>query len=351
MAKIPTIKAVDLFCGAGGLTHGLVQAGIDVVAGYDIEESCRFAFEHNNRARFYNRDVTELTRQDILAHLADGDYTLLAGCAPCQPFSTYSRTRKKPGEKDGRWNLLNSFGRLVSEVKPHFVTMENVPGLADQNVFNNFLALLTANGYRHDYRVVFCPDFGMAQTRRRLVLIASRLGPIKLPSPTHKPEEYVTVQNVIGHLPKIAAGETHKDDPLHKASSLSPINMRRIRASVPGGSWLDWPEDLRATCHQKESGKTYPSVYGRMRWDEPAPTITTQCNGFGNGRFGHPEQDRAISLREAAMLQSFPPDYSFLPLEQKHDMRPLAKMIGNAVPVRLGEIVGQSIKNSLALTD
>ncbi|MDX1766290.1 MAG: DNA cytosine methyltransferase [Candidatus Saccharimonadales bacterium] len=348
MVKNTTIKAVDLFCGAGGLTHGLIQAGIDVVAGYDIEESCRFAFEHNNKAEFINRDVTELTKEEILAHLEGADYSLLAGCAPCQPFSTYSRAKKKSSGKDDRWNLLNSFGRLVSTVKPDFVTMENVPGLADQAVFNDFITLLTASGYHYDYKIVFCPDYGMAQTRRRLVLIASQLGPIRLPTPTHKPEEYTTVLDVIGHLPIIAAGETHKDDPLHKASSLSPINMLRIRASVPGGSWLDWPKDLRASCHKKESGKTYPSVYGRMRWDEPAPTITTQCNGFGNGRFGHPDQDRAISLREAAMLQSFPADYGFLPSDRKHDISPLAKMIGNAVPVRLGEIVGLCFRNSLA---
>ncbi|WP_418139181.1 DNA cytosine methyltransferase [Oceanimonas smirnovii] len=348
MTRTPTIKAVDLFCGAGGLTHGLVRTGIDVIAGYDIEESCRFAFEHNNHAKFYNQDVTTLSREEVLTHLEEADYTLLAGCAPCQPFSSYSRANKKSQEEDSRWNLLNSFGRLISEVTPHFVTMENVPGLAEQSVFQDFIALLRSSGYYHDHRIVFCPDYGMAQTRKRLVLVASRLGPIALPTPTHSPEHYTSVFDVIGHLPRIAAGETHHSDPLHKSSSLSPINMQRIRASVPGGSWLDWPEELRASCHKKESGKTYPSVYGRMSWDKPAPTITTQCNGFGNGRFGHPEQDRAISLREAAMLQSFPLEYSFLPLDAKHDISPLAKMIGNAVPVRLGEVVGQSIFRSLA---
>lgn len=347
MARIPTIKAVDLFCGAGGLTHGLMRSGIDVIAGYDIEESCRFAFEHNNKAKFINRDVTELTKEEILTHLKGADYSLLAGCAPCQPFSTYSRVKKKSAGKDERWDLLNSFGRLISEVTPHFVTMENVPGLAAQSVFHDFIKLLSAKGYHHEYRIVFCPDYGMAQTRKRLVLVASLLGPINLPALTHKPEDYTTVADVIECLPPITAGTAHKDDPLHKASSLSPINMRRIRASVPGGSWTDWPEDLRANCHKKESGKTYISVYGRMKWNEPSPTITTQCNGFGNGRFGHPEQDRAISLREAAMLQSFPVNYSFLPFDQKHDIRPLAKMIGNAVPVRLGEIVGQSILRCL----
>ncbi|MEZ6993344.1 MULTISPECIES: DNA cytosine methyltransferase [unclassified Aeromonas] len=343
-----SIKAVDLFCGAGGLTHGLISAGIEVVAGYDIAESCRFAYEHNNNAKFINQSVTELTADDIAQHFEGAEYRLLAGCAPCQPFSTYSRTTTRT-EKDERWDLLSSFGRLVKEVIPEFVTMENVPGLLDQQVFKDFVSLLTQHGYHTDYRVVYCPDYGMAQTRKRLVLVASRLGQISLIEPTHKPDSYITVADVIAHLPPIAAGESHPHDPLHRASILSPINLERIRASTPGGSWLDWPEELRATCHTKESGKTFPSVYGRMKWDEPSPTITTQCNGFGNGRFGHPEQDRAISLREAAMLQSFPLHYQFVHKNEKFTISSLAKMIGNAVPVRLGEIVGMSIYRSIPM--
>lgn len=345
----PTIKAVDLFCGAGGLTHGLIMSGINVVAGYDIEESCRFAYEHNNNSKFINQDVTSLSGNEILKHLEGADYTLLAGCAPCQPFSTYSRVKKSgKNHQDSRWNLLASFGRLIVETKPDFVTMENVPGLAEQKVFIEFLNNLDINGYMVDYKVVFCPDYGMAQTRKRLVLVASKLGKINLPGASHNPDNYATVADVISHLPKISAGETCPKDPLHKSSVLSPINMERIKASVPGGTWLDWPEELRASCHKKDTGKTYISVYGRMSWNAPAPTITTQCNGFGNGRFGHPEQDRAISLREAAMLQSFPAGYHFLPKNKKLGVATLAKMIGNAVPVKLGEIVGQSIKSSLA---
>ncbi|MFB0583609.1 DNA cytosine methyltransferase [Aeromonas salmonicida] len=341
-----SIKAVDLFCGAGGLTHGLLIAGIEVVAGYDIAESCRFAYEHNNNAKFINQSVTELAADEIAKHFEGAEYRLLAGCAPCQPFSTYSRTAART-EKDDRWDLLSSFGRLVEEVLPEFVTMENVPGLLDQQVFKDFVSLLTLHGYHTDYRVVYCPDYGMAQTRKRLVLVASRVGQINLIEPTHEPDSYITVTDVIAHLPPIAAGESHPDDPLHRASILSPINLERIRASTPGGSWLDWPESLRATCHTKESGKTFPSVYGRMKWDEPSPTITTQCNGFGNGRFGHPEQDRAISLREAAMLQSFPLHYQFVPKNAKFTISSLAKMIGNAVPVRLGEIVGKSLLSTI----
>lgn len=339
-----TVKAVDLFCGAGGLTHGLLNAGIEVVAGYDIAESCRFAYEHNNKAQFINQSVPDLAAADIHPHLADADYTLLAGCAPCQPFSTYARTTKsKLSGIDERRDLLSSFARLVSEVKPDFVTMENVPGLMEQSVFKSFIKLLKNHGYFIDYRVIYCPDYGMAQTRKRLVLVASSLGKISLIPPTHSPAEYRSVADAIKKLPPIAAGETHPDDPLHRASTLSPLNMRRIRASVQGGSWWDWPEELRAACHIKESGKTFPGVYGRMSWEKPSPTITTQCNGFGNGRFGHPEQDRAISLREAALLQSFPLNYQFSAPDNIQPISALAKMIGNAVPVRLGEIVGKTI--------
>ncbi len=348
MLERPKINAVDLFCGAGGLTHGLQQAGIDVVAGYDVEESCRFAYEHNNQAKFINQDVTELRKEEVEAHLHGADFTLLAGCAPCQPFSTYSRTTNTAGQRDKRWGLLNSFGRLVAEVRPNFVTMENVPGLIDQPVFDNFLQQLVEAGYQYDYLIVFCPDYGMAQTRKRLMLVASKGEGVCLLKPTHTPEQYMTVADVIAGLPILAAGQTHSDDLLHRASILSPTNLKRIQASVPGGSWLDWPEELRANCHRKDSGKTFPSVYGRMAWDEPSPTITTQCNGYGNGRFGHPEQDRAISLREAALLQSFPKNYQFAPPGGRHSIGALAKMIGNAVPVRLGEVVGQSIQAALA---
>lgn len=339
-----SIKAVDLFCGAGGLTHGLQNSGIEVVAGYDIAESCRFAYEHNNNAKFINQSVPDLTAADIHPYLTNCEYTLLAGCAPCQPFSTYTRTnRSKPSTTDERRDLLSSFGRLVSEVRPDFVTMENVPGIIDQPVFKNFITLLKKQDYKIDYKVVYCPDYGMAQTRKRLVLVASLLGNISLIPPTHTQDEYKCVADIIKNLPPIIAGETHTDDPLHRASTLSPLNMRRIKASIQGGSWWDWPEELRAACHVKESGKTFPGVYGRMSWDKPSPTITTQCNGFGNGRFGHPEQDRAISLREAAMLQSFPLEYQFAEPDTQTPISALAKMIGNAVPVRLGEIVGKSI--------
>lgn len=335
------IKAVDLFCGAGGLTHGLKASGIDVVAGYDIEESCRYAYEFNNKALFINEDVTNLSGNDINCHYKESDIRVLAGCAPCQPFSTYGRTKNK--KKDDKWSLLYSFSKIVSQSQPDIVTMENVPGLITQQVFLDFIESLREQNYFIDYKVIFCPDYGMPQTRKRLVLLASKFKEISLIDATHNKKNYLTVKDAIGKLPKLEAGACDPKDPLHRSSTLSPLNLQRIKASKPGGDWRDWPVDLRANCHLKETGKYFTSVYGRMEWNEPSPTITTQCYGFGNGRFGHPEQDRAISLREAAILQSFPKNYKFHQKNEIMDIASLAKMIGNAVPVRLGEVVGKSI--------
>jgi len=179
-------------------------------------------------------------------------------------------------------------------------------------------------------------QYGLAQHRPRLVMLASRLGPIELIDPKQLKWRSYTVKEAIGDLPALKAGETDKEDPLHQAGSLSPLNLERIRASHPGGSWRDWDTDLVADCHKKTTGKTYPSVYGRMSWDEPAPTITTQFYGFGNGRFGHPEQDRAISLREGAILQSFPKSYKFKAPGKPIYIKTIGRLIGNAVPVKLG---------------
>jgi DNA (cytosine-5)-methyltransferase 1 len=179
------------------------------------------------------------------------------------------------------------------------------------------------------------------------VLLASLHGEIKLEEPTHSADHYLTVQDAIGKLTPIGSGEADESDPLHTASRLSNINLRRVRASLPGGSWSDWDEELVADCHKVITGKGYRSVYGRMKMDEPSPTITTQFFGFGNGRFGHPEQDRGLSLREGAILQSFPPDYIFLPPGQRVQFKALGRLIGNAVPVLLGEVIGRAIKRHL----
>ncbi|HBN58694.1 DNA cytosine methyltransferase [Halomonas aquamarina] len=339
MSSTKKIAAVDLFCGAGGLTHGLIKAGIDVRVGIDLDPACHYPIEKNNNTRFIKADVSQLTPLEILSIFKNSEINLMAGCAPCQPFSSYSRsTKQHKAHKD--WGLLSSFSDLAIKVKPTLVTMENVPPLRNQEIFKNFVSQLIAHGYFVDFKVVKCTKIGLPQSRQRLVLVASSLGPITLP------DTYIsakTVRETISDLPAISAGSSHSQDPLHAAASLSELNLARIRHSKPGGTWRDWPEELRAPCHVRDSGSTYPSVYGRMEWDEPAPTITTQCYGFGNGRFGHPEQDRAISLREAAMLQSFPKEYSFSPAGTRINFNNLGRLIGNAVPVVLGEYIGKTL--------
>lgn len=336
--KSPVIRAVDLFCGVGGLTYGLAQAGIEVVAGVDIDPACKYPYEANNQAEFIKRDVKDLMPSEV-ARLIDGaDVSMIAGCAPCQPFSTYSRAgrSKKRGED---WQLVESFGKLVQEVQPDLVTMENVPQLVEHSVYAQFLKSL--KGYSVAWSVVQAVRIGIPQTRKRLVLIASRFGGEGLAVPQNE-GKVRTVREAIGGLRPIGAGECDPEDRLHAAARLSKTNLERIRNSKQGGTWRDWPDDLQAACHQKSSGATYPSVYGRMSWDAASPTITTQCYGYGNGRFGHPEQDRAISLREAAILQTFPPKYKFVRPDEPVRFSILGRLIGNAVPVRLGEVVGRT---------
>jgi len=340
------ISAIDLFCGAGGLTHGLLKSGVNVVAGFDIQESCRYAYEKNNRgARFFNKDVKAITGEELNELFPEEDIKLLAGCAPCQPFSTYSQGRDVKNDK--KWPLLYSFSRLINEVLPHLVTMENVPDVTRHEVYHDFVRQLEASGYKVWAQKIYCPDYGIPQSRSRHVLLASRIGEVQMIPPNRARKRYRTVREAIGKLPPLEAGEQCEKDRLHISAGVSPLNLQRLIHSKPGGTWHDWPDTLRAKCHRKQSGKGYVSVYARMKWDDVSPTITTQSYGFGNGRFGHPEQNRAISLREAALLQTFPKSYQFVPPEQKVQLAPIGMMIGNAVPVTLGKVIARSFQKHL----
>ena len=210
-------------------------------------------------------------------------------------------------------------------------------------MFYEFVETLRREGFKVSHDVVNCADYGVPQQRQRLVLLASRLGSIDFISPTTPQSHFMTVKQAIGDMPPLEAGQVCEDDPIHRASELSPLNLKRIRASKPGGTWRDWEKSLRAKCHTRDTGKTYSSVYGRMNWNDPSPTMTTQCFGFGSGRFGHPEQDRAISLREGAILQSFPRNYKFVPTGEQICKKNIGRLIGNAVPVNLGKAIGKSI--------
>ncbi|GAB6394275.1 MAG: DNA (cytosine-5-)-methyltransferase [Bacteroidales bacterium] len=340
------IAAIDLFCGIGGLTNGLKQAGIDVKAGIDFDNNCKYAYEINNDAKFIGKDITKITGDDLKKLWGKNKIKFLVGCAPCQPFSTHSNkvNNKENGDK---WNLLNEYLRLIEETKPLVLSMENVTNLANKDIFVNFVSKLKKLGYFVSYKNVFCPDYGIPQKRRRLVLLASKLGEISLLPPTHNKQTYITVKDAIGNLPVVNSGERDKKDLLHFTSKLSDLNLKRIKASVPNGTWEDWNDELKLNCHKKQTGKTYRAVYGRMSWKEPSPTITTQFYNYGTGRFGHPEQNRALTVREASILQTFPKDYKFVESEDSIFMTRLGTHIGNAVPVKLGYIIGRSILNHL----
>ena len=330
----PAIHAVDLFCGIGGLTHGLARSGIAVKAGVDNDESCRYAYEANNRgSQFVAADICDIGAEDIEPYFAGAEVSVLVGCAPCQPFSAHNRKLRKEAD----CSLVYKYAHLIEETQPDVISMENVPGLARHQAFADFLGTLEQLGYEHDADVVSCSDYGIPQKRKRLVLLASRLGPISVPR--YNASER-TVREFIKALPPIKDGEAHPDDQAHVTLPLSKLNKRRILQSKPGGTWKDWDDDLLSDCHRSSY---YPAPYGRMQWDDVAPTITTQFCYYSTGRFGHPVQDRAISVREAALLQTFPADYQLSENDHPLDVRDMARHVGNAVPVRLAEAIGSSI--------
>ena len=343
-AKHPRASVIDLFCGAGGLSYGFKSEGFRLAAGIDIDEACRFPYVENNHAPFIRRDVGEMDAEDVEQLFEPGSIRVLVGCAPCQPFSTYNQKNDDPN-----WRLLQSFGRIIDRVCPDVVSMENVPQLIKfrgGKTFGKFISTLHSAGYHVEWDVLYGPDYGLAQTRSRLVLLASRLGDIALPEPTHK-TDYRTVKDEIGNLPPLRHGEADESDRLHCCSRLSKTNALRMASSKPGGTWRDWDADLVTDCHKAETGKGYSSVYGRMEWSEPSPTITTQFYGFGNGRFGHPEQDRALSLREGALLQGFPRNYQFVEPGRPVHFKTVGRLIGNAVPVKLATAIARAVRTHI----
>lgn len=343
MSKLK-INAIDLFCGIGGLTNGVQKSGINVVAGVDIAKECQYAYESNNNAKFIYKDIKNLKKGEILGlYPHNTNIKILMGCAPCQPFSAYSHRYKNSENRLQKMDLLDYFGKQIEDIKPDIVSMENVPQLINEEVFKNFVKLLKNNNYTVDVHVVYAPEYGVPQKRKRLLLLASRLGNIELLKPEFNLETFPTVREAIGSLPAIRAGETSNVDFLHRSRRLSDLNLKRIRSSKPGGTWKDWDEKLLPNCYRKSSGRSYKAVYGRLEWDKPASTITTQFVGYGNGRFGHPEQDRALSLREGAILQTFPNDYKFVKKATDVNIAKIAMQIGNAVPPKLGEVIGKSI--------
>ncbi len=336
------ITALDFFCGAGGLTRGLLDAGINVIAGIDVDKRCKETYERNNRpAVFYDADVRQL-KYSFIKKIIEGTAKkdlLFAGCAPCQSFSQQrkSSTRRRDA------TLLIAFGRLVNKFQPGQILIENVPGLIKVNGFSayrRFLKILKINRYEYDDAIIDAKHYGVPQTRWRYVLFAMKgkkpTLPKRLCGSNLKP--YETVRRAIYSYPKISAGEKHAGFFNHAAASVSELNLLRLQHTPhDGGDRRAWPDELILDCHKGEY-KGHTDVYGRMFWDRPAPTLTAKCNSISNGRYGHPCQNRAISLRESASLQTFSDDYVFYG-SNLH----IAKQIGNAVPVRLAEKLGCAV--------
>lgn len=340
-----SIKVFDFFSGCGGTSSGLQSAGFEIVFALDNDESAISTFRQNfPHASTELRNIEEVGPEILSSVIGSRkDPILFCGCAPCQPFSKQSTNKK---DNDPRINLLLEFSKFVTYWLPEYVLIENVPGMQkikNSSPFEEFLGILEKNKYSFSYDVVPAYAYGVPQKRERLVLLASRLGKISLPKPTHGPSAdlpYSTVRDWISGLPYISAGEKCDKDPDHQAARLSDINIQRIKATPEGRGRESWPIDLWLECHKGHKG--HSDVYGRLHWDKPASGLTTKCISLSNGRFGHPIQDRAISLREAACLQTFPRNYKFY-----GSLQSKAKQVGNAVPPLMAKQLGEGIRSHL----
>ncbi|WP_420443111.1 DNA cytosine methyltransferase [Candidatus Poriferisodalis sp.] len=330
----------DFFAGCGGTSQGFADVGIvprlAVEWDPDAAESYRLNFPD---ATVLERDIRDVSVDEVREAFseAQGAVRLFAGCAPCQPFA--GRKNGAPARGPDARLLLN-FLRFVDELRPELVFVENVPGAKGQKAFTEFEKNLPQE-YESTQEIIPCADYGVPQTRRRFVLIASRLGEINLPSPTHgdgASERHVTVRDAIHDLPQVQAGETHPEFPDHRAMRLSRLNLERIRNTPEGGDRRNWPKRLWVDCHKQER-VAHTDTYGRLSWDKPAPTLSTRCISYSNGRYGHPDstQDRALTVWEAARLQTFPDEFEFV-----GGLTTQAKQIGNAVPVALARTIGQA---------
>lgn len=320
---------------------------MEILLGIDIDRDAEVTYRANfPKSEFLCMDARQLRPRALEPTVSRiRQYPLLfSACVPCQPFSKQNREAVKRVSRYHDAALLDEFHRFVGYFRPEFVFLENVPGLQKVSrrtgPFARFLRHLASLNYHTACGVVACQEYGVPQKRQRLVLLASRVGPIVLPSPTHgnatNSRPFSTVREWIAEFPPIAAGDTHPCVPNHRARALSPRNLERIRHTPRGGGRKDWPASLTLDCHKDHDGHT--DVYGRLDWDRPAPALTTKCITLSNGRFGHPEQDRAISVREAAALQTFPNDFVF-----HGSLTTMARHIGNAVPVLLAKTFGQAL--------
>jgi DNA (cytosine-5)-methyltransferase 1 len=335
------VSVIDFFSGCGGTSVGFRDAGLNVVGAIDHDQDSAETFQANfPGAQVLTRDIRSVSVDEVKA-MAPSSVRLFSGCAPCQPFS---RQNKYQFPADPRRTLLQEFQRFISALRPELIVVENVPGFqkpTNSDPLDEFLRALVRWGYQTELAILRALEFGVPQERKRLVIVASRIGVPLLPKPTHVVTKRAprTVRRMIGHLRPLDDGGIDKFDPDHAAMRLSPANKIRIRATPEGGDRRDWDRTLLPECHLVHGGHT--DAYGRMWWDRPASGLTTRCLSYSNGRFGHPEQDRAISLREAALIQTFPPSFRF-----KGSLTSKGRQVGNAVPPLMARQIVQALLKS-----
>lgn len=350
--KPMNFKAIDFFCGGGGMTCGLRQAGIDVIAGVDFDQTVGSTYEFNNPGSTFIHSDINILQEDYFEKKfnvkKNDDSLILVGCSPCQFYSIINTNRTKSLKTK---DLLMSFAKFIEYYKPGFVLVENVPGIITNkdSILPEFINKLISLGYGHTENdikraVVDMSHYGVPQSRRRFSLIATRIKDLDLHLPVADKKVSV-LSDCIGPangFPKIEAGHRDSSDFNHSCAGLSDIGLRRMKKTRHnGGSRIDWAsdEELQLPCYVGKDDN-FKDNYGRMSWDKPSPTITTKFLSISNGRFGHPEEDRAISIREGATIQTFPKSYVF----KTDSMGNAAKIIGNAVPCEYARRLGETIK-------
>ncbi|WP_410220969.1 DNA cytosine methyltransferase [Pedobacter sp.] len=358
VAANKTIKAVDFFCSGGGMSYGMQRAGIEILAGIDFDQNCEATYRANIRgAEFIHADVFDLKEKELEKRLSlnkNDDNLLLIGCSPCQFWSIINTSKEKSKQSK---NLLKEFHRFVAYFNPGYVVVENVPGVLrrkEESGLDEFIVWLENRHYKVHFKVHEVSNYGVPQHRKRFTLIANRITNTEL-EPVPVKGKKITVRDVLGEhngFPKIKQGHKDPTEFMHTVAGLNALNLERLSITPhDGGTRLAYVYDQRLAvpCHYKKTDG-FKDIYGRMWWDRPAPTITTKFFSISNGRFVHPNEDRAISLREGAVLQSFPKHYIF----KASSIANTARMIGNAVPPKYAEAVGKAIiqnhhKQQLAL--
>jgi DNA (cytosine-5)-methyltransferase 1 len=341
------LKAVDFFCGAGGMSCGFSKEGVFILGGIDIEAQFRETYLANHEgAKFINRDIIRYQPNELQEELGlkkFDDNLIFIGCSPCQYWSKISTIRHRSSYSG---NLIYDFQRFIKYFRPGFVVVENVPGIINKknnHVFLEFLDFLLFHGYKYEHRIIRTDEYGVPQRRKRFVLIGSRIND-EIIFPESEENQHLTVRRFIGEdngFPKLEDGNKDEADFMNFTSKLSPHNKRRLQVTPnDGGTRMAWKDNPKLQIPAYEGkNDSFRSVYGRMYWDRPAPTITTRFIAISCGRFAHPEEDRGLSLKEGATLQTFPKDYKF-----KGSMVSIAKQIGNAVPPELARRIAESIK-------